>query len=82
MVAFSSIAKDAKIRDVALEEIQFARLLSSKYFIKIATIPMITIKWNLKLADSIVALKRERIKRLDLKGNVIRYIFYKKRLRL
>lgn len=82
MVAFSSIAKDAKIRDVALEEIQFARVLSSKYFIKIATIPMITIKWNLKLADSIVALKRERIKRLDLKGNVIRYTFYKKRLRL
>ena len=82
MVAFSSIAKDAKIRDVALEEIQFARVLSLKYFIKIATIPMITIKWNLKLADSIVALKRERIKRLDLKGNVIRYTFYKKRLRL
>lgn len=82
MVAFSSIAKDAKIRDVALEEIQFARVLFLKYFIKIATIPMITIKWNLKLADSIVALKRERIKRLDLKGNVIRYTFYKKRLRL
>ena len=57
VVAFSRIAKDAKIRYSAIEEISFANVLSSKDFIKIDTIPLATIKWNLKLADSAIAVK-------------------------
>ena len=57
VVAFSRIAKDAKIRYAGIEEIGFANVLSSKDFIKIDTIPLATIKWNLKLVDSIIAIK-------------------------
>ena len=57
VVAFSRIAKDAKIRYAGIEEIGFANVLSSKDFIKIDTIPLATIKWNLKLGDSIIAIK-------------------------
>ena len=57
VVAFSRIAKDAKIRYASIEEIGFANVLSSKDFIKIDTIPLATIKWNLKLVDSIIAIK-------------------------
>lgn len=57
VVAFSRIAKDAKIRYAGIEEIGFANVLSSKDFIKIDTIPLATIKWNIKLADSIIAIK-------------------------
>tara|TARA_B110000503_G_scaffold45263_1_gene74055 strand:- start:3117 stop:4589 length:1473 start_codon:yes stop_codon:yes gene_type:complete len=57
VVAFSRIAKDAKIRYSGIEEIGFANVLSSKDFIKIDTIPLATIKWSLKLADSTIAVK-------------------------
>ncbi|MGJ8743838.1 DUF389 domain-containing protein [Polaribacter sp.] len=59
VIAFSRISKDAKIRYNDIEEIGFAKVLSSKDFIKIDTIPVISIKWNLKVPDSIVA-PRER----------------------
>ena len=55
VVAFSRIAKDAKIRYRNIEEIGFARVLSSKDFIKIDTIPVVTIRWNVQLSDSIIA---------------------------
>jgi hypothetical protein len=57
IVAFSRISKEAKIRYVDIEAIGFASVLSSKDFIKIDTIPIATIKWNVKLPDSIIALK-------------------------
>jgi uncharacterized hydrophobic protein (TIGR00271 family) len=57
VVAFSRIAKDAKIRYSGIEEIGFANVLSSKDFIKIDTIPIVTIKWNLKLPDSTLVMK-------------------------
>jgi uncharacterized hydrophobic protein (TIGR00271 family) len=56
-IAFSSIAKDAKIRYIDIEEIGFASVLFSKDFIEIDTIPVATIKWNLKLPDSIISMK-------------------------
>ena len=55
VVAFSRIAKDAKIRYRDIEEIGFARVLSSKDFIKIDTIPVVTIRWSMQLSDSIIA---------------------------
>ncbi len=54
VIAFSRIAKDAKIRYADIEAIGFANFLSSKDFLKIDTIPVVTIKWNLKLMDSII----------------------------
>ena len=62
VVAFSRIAKDAKIRYVDIEAIGFANVLSSKDFIKIDTIPVATIKWNLKLPDSIIAPKERELR--------------------
>jgi uncharacterized hydrophobic protein (TIGR00271 family) len=62
IVAFSRIAKDAKIRYVDIEAIGFASVLSSNDFIKIDTIPVATIKWNLKLPDSIIAPKERELR--------------------
>ena len=53
VIAFSRIAKEAKIRYNEIEQIGFAKVLSSKDFIKIDTIPVATISWNTSLADSI-----------------------------
>ena len=55
VVAFSRIAKDAKIRYRDIEEIGFASVLSSKDFIKIDTIPVVTVRWSVQLSDSIIA---------------------------
>jgi uncharacterized hydrophobic protein (TIGR00271 family) len=62
VIAFSSIAKDAKIRYIDIEEIGFASVLFSKDFIKIDTIPVATIKWNLKLPDSIISPKERALR--------------------
>jgi uncharacterized hydrophobic protein (TIGR00271 family) len=62
VIAFSSIAKDAKIRYMDIEEIGFARVLFSKDFMKIDTIPIATIKWNLKVSDSIISLKERALR--------------------
>jgi uncharacterized hydrophobic protein (TIGR00271 family) len=62
VIAFSRIAKDAKIRYSDIEEIGFANVLSSKDFIKIDTIPVATIKWNLKLSDSMIRAKESALR--------------------
>lgn len=62
VIAFSRIAKDAKIRYVDIEAIGFANVLSSKDFIKIDTIPVVSIKWNLKLPDSIINPKERALR--------------------
>jgi uncharacterized hydrophobic protein (TIGR00271 family) len=54
VIAFSRIAKDAKIRYRDIEEIGFASVLSSKDFIKIDTIPVVTVRWSVQLSDSII----------------------------
>tara|TARA_B110000208_G_scaffold147611_1_gene178084 strand:- start:167 stop:844 length:678 start_codon:yes stop_codon:yes gene_type:complete len=56
-IAFSRISKDAKIRYNEILSIGFANVLSSKDFIKIDTIPVVTIKWNSDINDSIVSFK-------------------------
>ena len=62
VIAFSRIAKDAKIRYLDIEAIGFANVLSSKDFIKIDTIPVVSIKWNLKLPDSIINPKERALR--------------------
>ncbi|QOD62235.1 DUF389 domain-containing protein [Polaribacter haliotis] len=62
VIAFSRIAKDAKIRYIDIDQISFANMLSSKDFIEIDTIPIATIKWNLKLPDSIIAPKERELR--------------------
>ncbi|TVZ57028.1 putative hydrophobic protein (TIGR00271 family) [Lutibacter sp. Hel_I_33_5] len=61
-VAFSRIAKDAKIRYSDIQEIGFASVLSSKDFIKIDTIPQAIIKWNRSLPDSIISPKERELR--------------------
>ncbi|WP_296638061.1 DUF389 domain-containing protein [Polaribacter sp.] len=56
-IAFSRIVKDAKIRYNEIEAIDFSRVLSSKDFIKIDTIPLAIIKWNKTIKDSTLIKK-------------------------
>ena len=62
VIAFSRVAKDAKIRYNDIEQIGFANVLSSKDFIKIDTIPVATIKWKASLHDSIVSPKERELR--------------------
>ncbi|MGB0891437.1 MAG: DUF389 domain-containing protein [Flavobacteriaceae bacterium] len=62
VIAFSRVAKDAKIRYNNIEQIGFANVLSSKDFIKIDTIPVATIKWNNSLHDSIISPKERELR--------------------
>ncbi|SED55294.1 uncharacterized hydrophobic domain-containing protein [Tenacibaculum sp. MAR_2010_89] len=61
-VPFSSIIKEAKIRYNGITGMSFSKKLVSKDFIKIDTIPEISISWNKKLADSIVTKKEKELK--------------------
>ena len=58
-MAFSRVAKEAKIRYVDIEEIGFASILNSKDFIKIDTIPQAFVRWNSSVPDSIINLKEK-----------------------
>lgn len=62
IIAFSRVAKDAKIRYNNIQEIGFANVLSSKDFIKIDTIPVVNIRWSNSLSDSIVKLKEVELR--------------------
>lgn len=57
-VAFSALAKDAKIRFNDLEYFGYAKMLESKDFIKIDTLTVANIKWKTTVNDS-VALVNE-----------------------
>ncbi len=61
-IPFSKIAKDAKIRFNDIKAISFARKLSSKDFIKIDTVPELSVKWNKKLVDSIIQKKEKELR--------------------
>ena len=61
-VAFSRISKEAKIRYNEIQEMSFANILSSKDFIKIDTIPQVTIKWSSSVNDSIISAKEIEIR--------------------
>ncbi len=57
-IPFSSIARDAKIRFNGIEEIRFSKVLSTKDFIKVDTLPEASIIWSSKLKQDYV-LKKE-----------------------
>jgi uncharacterized hydrophobic protein (TIGR00271 family) len=63
VVAFSRIAKEAKIRYFNIEKIGFSKVLSSSDFIKIDTIPLAIVKWSASLKDSIVNLKELELRK-------------------
>lgn len=56
-VAFSALAKDAKIRFNDLEYFGYAKMLESKDFIKIDTLSVANIKWKASVNDSIALVK-------------------------
>jgi len=62
IIAFSRISQEAKIRYSELERLDFANVLSSKDFIKIDTIPQITVKWNRQSKDSIINAKEQQLR--------------------
>jgi len=62
-IPFSSIAKDAKIRFSDVSEIRFSKVLSTKDFIKVDTIPEATIIWNKKLKKSEIAKKEAQLRK-------------------
>ncbi|MEX6627336.1 DUF389 domain-containing protein [Tenacibaculum salmonis] len=61
-VPFSKIAKEAKIRFNDIKAISFSKRLSSKDFIKIDTIPELSVKWSSKISDSIIKDKEKELK--------------------
>ncbi len=61
-IAFSRISKDAKIRYNEILQIGFANVLSSKDFIKIDTIPTVTIQWSVNLNDSLISIKERELR--------------------
>jgi len=73
-VAFSAIAKDAKIRFKELEYFAYAKTLASKDFIKVDTVVVAGVRWNINLSDSIRNIKegelstwlKQRLKEKDV----------------
>ncbi|PTX60898.1 putative hydrophobic protein (TIGR00271 family) [Kordia periserrulae] len=61
-VAFTTLSKDAKIQYTDLQQFGFARMLSSKDFSTIDTIPVAAVKWNPALSDSIQTLREAELK--------------------
>ncbi|EDP72179.1 putative integral membrane protein [Flavobacteriales bacterium ALC-1] len=60
-IAFSAIAKDAKIRFKELEYFGYAKMLESKDFIKVDTVTVASIKWNSSVNDSIARIKENEL---------------------
>lgn len=60
-VAFSKVARDAKILHADLRQFGFARMLNSKDFIKVDTIPVAAVKWNPALTDSVQTLREKEL---------------------
>jgi len=62
-IAFSRVAKEAKIRYLNIEKISFSKVLSSSDFIKIDTIPLVIVKWNATIKDSVIKLKELELRK-------------------
>jgi uncharacterized hydrophobic protein (TIGR00271 family) len=57
VVAFSSLAKDAKIKFSDLDYFGYSKRLESKDFIKVDTVTIANIKWKTNVSDSIALVK-------------------------
>ena len=56
-VAFSTLAKDTKIRFNDLEYFAYAKMLESKDFIKVDTVTIANVRWKTSLSDSLIGVK-------------------------
>lgn len=61
-IPFSKIAKEAKIRYNDIKAISFSNTLSSNDFLKVDTVPNVSVKWSKKLNDSLVNLKEKELR--------------------
>ncbi len=61
-VPFSAVVREAKIRYNDITSMSYASKLISKDFIKVDTVPEITVTWSGKLPDSIVVNKEKELK--------------------
>jgi len=76
-IAFSAIAKDVKIRFKELEYFGYAKMLESKDFIKVDTVVVASVRWDISLNDSLVNIRENEIgewlkQRLNVKDVVIK----------
>lgn len=62
-IPFSAIAKDAKIRFGEIREMSFSKVLVTKDFIKIDTLPEVSVKWNDKLKEDYIQKKEAELKK-------------------
>jgi uncharacterized hydrophobic protein (TIGR00271 family) len=77
-IHFSSIARDAKIRFSEIKEISFSRVLSTKDFIKVDTIPEAKIVWSDKLKDAYIAKKQVELQKWLQKEMKLDTLYIKK----
>ena len=61
-IPFSAIAKDAKIRYSDIREIRFSKVLATKDFIKIDTIPEACVSWKSKLKEEYILEKENELR--------------------
>ncbi|TCP26755.1 putative hydrophobic protein (TIGR00271 family) [Tenacibaculum skagerrakense] len=82
IIPFSSIARDAKIRFSQIEEIRFSKMLSTKDFIKIDTLPQLSVLFNKKyvedLKESSLLKKEEEIRKWLQKEMKLDTLYLKK----
>lgn len=62
-IPFSSIAKDAKIRFNEIKEIRFSKVLKTKDFIKVDTVPEASIVWSKKLKEDYITKKEKELQK-------------------
>ncbi|MBT8393703.1 MAG: DUF389 domain-containing protein [Flavobacteriaceae bacterium] len=60
-IAFSSLARDAKVRFSDLQYFSYAKMLESSDFIKVDTVTVANVKWNPSLNDSLVVVKEKEL---------------------
>lgn len=77
-IPFSSIAKDAKIRFNDIKEIRFSKVLSTKDFIKVDTIPEASVIWNNKLKAAYIAKKEVELQKWLQKEMKLDTLIFKK----
>lgn len=61
-IPFSKISTEAKIRFNDIKSMSLAKVLSSSDFIKVDTITEVSIKWNTKVADSIIVKNEKELR--------------------
>lgn len=62
VVAFTTLSKDARIQYSDLRQFGYAKMLSSKDFNTVDTIPVAAVKWNPALSDSIQTIREAELK--------------------